>query len=431
MAKDTPLEWRKLNIYSVFLRNFSSRGDFDAVHSHLDRIKYLGTDVIWFLPFYPVGETNRKGSAGSPYAIKDHRKIDSSYGTMDHFQLLVDEIHKRGMKVMIDIVFSHTAPDSVLAQEHPEWLQPLPDDSRGERVRNWSDIVELDYSNRDLWNYQLETLLMWAELVDGFRCDRASLVPLEFWQEARARVGKTKPHFIWLSESVQRDFISYLRAEELVAHSDSELYQAFDLTYSYDTFIEYKDYLDHVVPLSTYVQALNMQDSTYPDNYVKLHFLENHDQERIVNALENIVDLVEWTAFCYFKKGAILVYNGQEVGAGDWPSLFDEDPIDWTTGIDLTQYMCHLARIKKKVIPVKNVPYYMKAYDKLDTVVMYYEGNADKRVGVFNLKHHNGKVRVDVPDGEYVNLINTHAFEVRDSKVSLADTPIFFIAPNE
>ena len=426
MAKDTPLNWRKLNIYSLFLRNFSEHGTFNAVHSDLDRIKYLGTDVIWFLPFYPIGEVNRKGSVGSPYAIKDFRKVDPEIGTLDEFKVLVKEIHKRDMKVMIDIVFNHTAPDSVLVQEHPEWFYKTTDGSMGNRVGDWTDIVDLDYSNRELWDYQIETLVQWAEIVDGFRCDVAPLIPIDFWKAARKRINEMKPDFIWLSETVEPHFISHLREQGLTAHSDAEVYEAFDLTYAYDVFPEFNAYLKGEIPLSTYVDALNMQEEIYPENYIKLHFLENHDQERIVNNLLDIEDLVEWTAFNYFQKGATLVFNGQEVGANRVPNLFEKDPIDWNTGIDISGWMRSLIQIKNGHIPVENVPYHLEAVDELDTVIMTYDCEEAQKIGVFNLKHHEDKVRVDVPDGDYYNLIKCRSFEVVDGEVATTEAPLFF-----
>ena len=426
MAKETPLEWRNLNIYSIFLRNFSKKGTFNAVHSELDRIKHLGTDVIWFLPFYPIGELNRKGSVGSPYAIKDFRAIDPAIGTLDDFKLLVQEIHKREMKVMIDIVFNHTAPDSVLAQEHPEWFYRKADGSMGNRVGEWTDIVDLDYSNKELWDYQLETLVQWAEIVDGFRCDVAPLIPIDFWKEARARVNAMKPNFIWLSETVEPHFIKHLRERDLIAHSDAEVYEAFDLTYAYDVFPEFQAYLAGEIPLSDYVGALNRQETIYPSNYVKLRFLENHDQDRIVNSLVDIEDLVEWTAFNYFQKGATLVYNGQEVGSKRLPNLFEKDPIDWVTGIDLSMWLQSLVDIKKEHVPVENIPYHLEAIDELDTVIMTYDCEDSKKIGVFNLKHHEAWVPLKVPDGEYYNLVKNRLFEVVDGKVSTIEAPIFF-----
>lgn len=428
MAKNTPLKWRKLNIYSIFTRNFSERGTFNAIHSKLDRIKYLGTDVIWFLPFYPIGEKNKQGSLGSPYAIQDFRTIDAAYGTQKDFELLVKEIHKRDMKVMIDIVLNHTAPDSVLASEHPEWFYHTPDGSMGNRVNEWTDIVDLDYNNQDLWDYQIDILKKWARIVDGFRCDVASLIPLEFWKKARKEIDEIKPNFIWLAETAERNYIEELRKEHLPVHSDGEMYQAFDLTYEYDVHQEYQDYLTGKIPLSKFVYALNLQDSTYPANSIKMRFLETHKQERVVKSLDDIEDLIQWTAFNYLQKGATLIYNGQEVASNHLPLLFEKDPINWDTGINLSNYMAHLAHVKKKYVPIVNVKYHLKAFDELDTIVMYYTDKEEKRIGVFNLKHHEGNIPIEIPDGEYKNLLNNHPIEIKDGKLELTESPVFFIA---
>lgn len=133
MAKHTSPELRKLNIYKLFIRNFTEMGTINAIHSELDRIKHLGTDVICFLPFYPTGQKQRKGSLGSPYAVKDHREVDPELGTIEDFKRLVIEIHKREMKVMIQVVLNHTSPDSPLMDDHPEWYYKKPDGSLGNR----------------------------------------------------------------------------------------------------------------------------------------------------------------------------------------------------------------------------------------------------------------------------------------------------------
>ena len=64
---------------------------------------------------------------------------------------------------------------------------------------DWADVIDLDYRNRDLWAYQIESLVMWAQIVDCFRCDVASFVPVEFWRAARQAVAKVNPDCIWLA----------------------------------------------------------------------------------------------------------------------------------------------------------------------------------------------------------------------------------------
>lgn len=426
MANNTSITLRNKTIYSIFIRNYSKDGTFEAVQENLDRIKALGTDIIWFLPFYPIGEKNKKGTVGSPYAIKDYRAVDPAHGTLDDFKTLVTEIHKRDMKVMIDIVFNHTAPDSILVNEHPEWFFKKENGEMGNQVGDWTDIVDLDYTNKELWTYQIETLVQWAEIVDGFRCDVAPLVPIQFWEQARQEVAKIKPDFIWLAESIERHFLQYLRSEQIQAHSDGEIFQAFDMSYDYDVYSEFKEYLSGNAPLSKYVHALNLQDSNYPANYVKTKFLENHDQERIADLVQNINDLKQWTAFLYLQKGATLLYNGQEVLVQHVPSLFEKDVINWETGQDISDYLAHLDAIKKEHVPVENDLYLLKADDVKDTVTLSFENNEHKKVGVFNLKESKGQVQVNVADGVYKNLINGESIEVRSGQIDLTATPAYF-----
>ena len=158
MAITTSKTNRNMVMYSVFVRNYSEEGTFKQLQNDLDRIKALGVDIIWLLPIHPVGVVERKGAVGSPYAIKDYRAIDPALGTKEDLKELVQEIHARGMRCIIDVVYNHTSPDSWLAQHHPEWFYHKPDGSFGNKVGEWLDVVDLDYSQRDLWDYQIETL---------------------------------------------------------------------------------------------------------------------------------------------------------------------------------------------------------------------------------------------------------------------------------
>ena len=150
MAVSTQKTLRNQVMYQVFVRNFSDEGTFAAVQSRLDEIKALGTDIIWFMPIHPIGRQARKGTLGSPYAISDYREVNPEFGSMSDFKSLVGAIHGKGMKCIIDVVYNHTSPDSVLSQKHPEWFYHRPDGSFGNRVGDWTDIIDLDYSNREL-----------------------------------------------------------------------------------------------------------------------------------------------------------------------------------------------------------------------------------------------------------------------------------------
>ncbi|MBS4461809.1 alpha-amylase [Aerococcaceae bacterium zg-B36] len=409
-------------IYSIFVRNFSPEGTFRGVIPQLPRIKELGVDIIWLLPIHPLGEENRKGKAGSPYANKDYRGINPEYGTLEDFKALCQAIHDNGMKVMIDVVYNHTSPDSVLVQEHPEWFFYRPDGKRGNQVGDWTDIVDLDYKNNALWDYQIESLTYWAEFVDGFRCDVAPLVPIEFWKEARKAVAKVKDEFIWLSESVEFSFIKLLRQAGGTAHSDCEMYQAFDVLYDYDVHYLFHGYLRGKNTLSEYINRLNLQEVIYPKHYIKARHLENHDNPRAKFLIPEEQNLLQWTAFQYFEKGFVLLYNGQEVQESTEQTLFDVDPVNWQAGRDISAEIRRLHDIKKQYIPVdSSARYELTAYDELDAVVIEHESNETLFVAVCSFKGKEGQVKVPLTDGQYTDLVSGDTIEVVNGQVALVD----------
>ncbi|MBA9084241.1 glycosidase [Fontibacillus solani] len=423
MAKRTQKVLRNKVMYSIYVRNHSEEGTFKAVEKDLDRIKQLGVDIIWFMPIHPIGVKARKGKLGSPYANEDFRKINPEYGTMEDFKDLVNAIHDKGMQCIIDVVYNHTSPDSWLVDNHPEYFFKKTDGSMGNRVGDWSDIVDLDYNHPGLWDYQIESLKMWAEIVDGFRCDVAPLVPLDFWLHAREEVDKVRPDCLWLSESVEPEFILFLRSQGMISLSDSEIFQAFDVSYDYDIHNYFKGYLTGDNKLSYYADKVNMQEYIYPENYVKLRYLENHDQPRAKELIPNDNDLLNWTAFLYFQKGMTLIYAGQETENDVRPDLFNKDTVNWNTGKDISSFLSALYPIKKKEI-VANGSYLLRAIDEEDILVGEYTWGDQKLIGVFNMKGKSVEVVVNLPDNAYTNLIDGSKVIVKDGKLLSVSKPI-------
>lgn len=416
MAKNTEISLRNKVIYSVYVRNHTNDGTFNAVAEDLDRIKSLGTDIIWFMPIHPIGVKNKKGSLGCPYANKDYRTTNPEYGTMDDFKSLVEKIHAKGMKCIIDVVYNHTSPDSNLSVEHPEFFYRKPDGNFGNKVGDWSDIIDLDYSNKELWQYQIDSLVMWAKIVDGFRCDVASFVPVEFWKQAREAVAKVNPDCIWLAESVHSSFNVFSRKSGIYTASDYELFDAFDMEYDYDIREVFDKYLKGETTLSNYMDMFNYQEAIYSQNYDKMRCLENHDQPRICHYVKNRSDLENYTAFLYFLKGSTLIYAGQEFGCDETPSLFDKDVFPRNTGIDLSNLFAKLDTIKKTVLDDDD---YFKADadDENDIAILERDNNKSKKVGIFSLKSKSADVKVDLPDGDYKNEISGETVTVSNGKI--------------
>lgn len=183
-------------------------------------------------------------------------------------------------------------------------------------MADWDDIIDLDYTNKDLWEDQISALEYWTKLgIDGFRCDVAPIVPMPFWIEARKkRIKQINPESILLAETVHPHFIEYVRSQGFYMASDSETYEAFDICYDYDTHGELIKYLSGEIDLETLLERKRMQEYIYPENYVKLRFfLENHDQPRIASLLQDEKQLIMWTAFMFFlKKVRLFCMQGKK-----------------------------------------------------------------------------------------------------------------------
>lgn len=329
------------------------------------------------------------------------------------------------MKVMIDVVYNHTSPDSWLVENHPEYFYLKADGKRGNKVGDWSDIVDLDYKNKDLWTYLIDTLKYWVEMgVDGFRCDVAPLVPIEFWMKAREEINKIKPDFIWLAESVEHNFISALRKEGFVAHSDCEVYNAFDICYDYDVHNYFKGYLEGKNTLKEYIDRVSLQETIYPDNYVKLRFLENHDQPRAKELIPDDEKLNIWTAYMFFQKGTALIFNGQEARDGNLPDLFNDDKVNWD-GMEenFLAMIKRLSALKKETIMAEG-NYSIGVVDKKDVIVITYEMDDEKLIGIFNVKLEDGSINLPIDGGEYENLVTGKKINIPEGVLELPYVPV-------
>lgn len=422
MAKNTAISLRGAVIYSVYVRNHTHEGTFQAIIPDLDRIKALGVDIIWLLPIHPIGVQGKKGSLGCPYANRDYRTVNPDYGTMDDFKALVDEIHTRGMKCIIDVVYNHTSPDSTLTQEHPEFFYHKPDGSMGNHVGDWTDVVDLDYTYAELWDYQIESLKMWAGIVDGFRCDVASFVPVEFWCKARKACEKVHPGCIWLAETVHSGFGLMARQSGLYSANDYEMFEAFDMEYDYDVREVFDRYLKGECNLSNYIDVINFQECVYPANYNKMRCLENHDQPRICSFVSGRKALENYTAFLYFLKGTTLLYAGQEFCCTTIPSLFEKDVFPRTLG-DISDWFPKLNRMKKEILSCEDT-FLGYADDEHNIAILERSDLKTQKLGIFSMAGLAADVKVNFPDGEYCNHLDGTTIKISKGILHCNGNPV-------
>ncbi len=312
-------------IYEVFVPDFSPEGTFQGVIKRLDSLQALGVTTLWLMPIHPVGKKRAKtdiGPLGSPYAVRDYYAVNPDYGTAEDFRALVDSVHARGMYIIIDLVANHTAWDHPWVTEHPDWYTPGPIDGFTYPVLNgdttdWTDVVDLNYDNPALRQAMIDVMQYWVREfdIDGYRCDVAHGVPLDFWRAAIDSVEKIKP-VLMLAEA-----------------AEPEMHLAgFDLTYAWPFYHQLKEVF-RGAPLRTLVRQVDSTLALLPPGARRLRFTTNHD-ETMWDAPPPVLFGGQEGAMAAFvlatsMPGVPLLYNGQELGTSTRVSFFARTPYRW------------------------------------------------------------------------------------------------------
>ncbi|TAH05205.1 MAG: DUF3459 domain-containing protein [Sphingobacteriales bacterium] len=318
-------EWvLRTNVYEVNTRQYTSEGSFNAFMSHLPRLQDMGVHTLWFMPITPISLEKRKGSMGSYYACSDYTAINPEFGTMEDFKTLVHTAHEMGMKVIIDWVANHTGADHRWTKTHPEYYIK---NEAGEFYdkHGWDDVIDLDYSNPEMRRAMIKSMLFWIDTcdIDGFRCDMAMLVPVDFWHEARTVLEAEKPLF-WLAECDQWNEPQYL-----------------DVTH---------DFVRYHQPLHTLVDTLYGYNGLKPRHAIRALFTSNHDENSWNGTeYEKYGDMAKLLAvFSCTWNGMPLLYSGQEIPNQKRLAFFDKDALNWGDEAGLHTFYQKLLRLRSE-----------------------------------------------------------------------------------
>ena len=395
-------DWVKnATIYELNIRQFSQEGTFKAIEKQLPRLKKMGINIIWLMPVQPIGVVNRKGSLGSYYSVKDYLKVNPEFGTDEDFRSLVKAIHSQGMYVILDWVANHSSWDNPLATQHPEWytksregrFQPTP-------WRDYDDIIDFDYSQPGLRKYMTEALKFWVKEydIDGYRCDVASFVPIDFWENARKELDAIKPVFM------------------LAEAEDKELHRrAFDATYNWTLWNILHQIAINNKSVKTLGEAYIAEHvSIFPKEGIRMNFIDNHDKNSWEgNQYSNFGPALKAvTVFTAMMDGMPMVYNGQEAGLDRSLLFFEKDPIVWKKHENEALYTTLFALKHKnqalwngnrggEMVRIMN--------DKMDQIISFVrEKNGDKVITLINLSREKVQVSFDTSydAGTYINLFS-------------------------
>jgi glycosidase len=398
----TTVHWAKdATIYEVNIRQYTPEGTFAAFQKHLPRLSEMGVNILWLMPITPISDKVKKGSLGSYYACSSYTKINPEFGNEDDFLHLVNAAHDLGMKVIIDWVANHTGRLHEWMDLHPEWFSR---DASGLFIeRNgWDDVVDLNYANNDMSNALIGAMQYWVRdfKIDGFRCDMAHLVPLDFWIDARKAVESIKPlYFLAECEDVNYHRVfdtsyawAFMHASEKLAKGEAGIHDIYNVLHDY---------------------------AQYPAGASKLLFTSNHD-ENSWNGTEYEkygAAAKAWAVFTQTWKGIPLIYSGQELPNKKRLLFFDKDQIEWEPTPALHEFYKTLITLRKTHTAISggdtiNLPV------QTDGVMAYLRQDSQSTIFVLlNLsnQHHRVEIAHEKLNGVFQNVFSGLAFNFNHS----------------
>ncbi|HKL03534.1 MAG TPA: alpha-amylase family glycosyl hydrolase, partial [Cryomorphaceae bacterium] len=312
-------EWTKnATIYEVNVRQHTPEGTFNALISDLVRLDEMGVKILWLMPVHPIGEVNRKGGEGSYYSVQDYRAINPKFGTMEDFQRLVSEAHDLDMKVIIDWVANHSSFDNVWTVDHLDWYNL---DSLGglqpPAGTDWWDVADFNYDNPKMRQGMIDAMSFWVEEanIDGFRCDVASYVPTDFWNQAADSL-----------RAINKDIFLLAEAENPELHAE-----AFNAGYAWEWLHIINGIPTGDKTLDDIDAYMAKTDTALPNGAYKMYFTTNHDE----NSWNGTVfdrfgeGHLAYATITFTIDGMPLVYSGQEAGMDYALEFFEKDTIEW------------------------------------------------------------------------------------------------------
>ncbi len=309
-------EWsRDATIYEVNLRQYSEAGTFAAFAEHLPRLKEMGVRIVWLMPIHPVGEKNRKGTLGSYYSVKDYTGVNPEHGDLEDFKQLVRKVHELDMYLILDWVANHSAWDHPWVAQHPDWYTKDANGKMMPPVPDWADVADLDYDNHDMRTAMIAALQFWVREadIDGYRCDVAGMVPLDFWLTARAELDKIKPVFM------------------LAEWDEPNLHVAFDMSYSWSFHHLMNAVARGEKDANDIESFFESEAQKFPADAFRMQFTSNHDENSWNGTVfERLGDGAEaFAVLSAMVPGMPLVYSGQEAGLDKRLAFFEKDVIEW------------------------------------------------------------------------------------------------------
>ena len=330
-------------IYEVNVRQATPTGTFEEFAGHLPRLRDLGVDILWFMPIHPISEDGRKGTLGSYYAVRDYKGTNPEFGSIDDFRALVKQAHDLGMKVIIDWVPNHSGRDNAWVRTHPEYYK-LDEHGKMFGPFDWTDVYEFDYSKPAMRRAMTDAMAYWLREadIDGFRCDVAGRVPVDFWNENRKALEAVKSDIFMLAEATEPELLEHAFDMDY-NWPMKDLFSAIAATSGQYTF-KGADGTVHTFPeahATDIFAQLDKEAAMYPAGSYLMNMITNHDLNSWEGTeFERLGNLQKaFAVLTYTLPGMPLIYTGQEVGLDRAFEFFEKDKQpDWQGAPEVVEF---------------------------------------------------------------------------------------------
>ncbi|MBA3675462.1 MAG: DUF3459 domain-containing protein, partial [Chitinophagaceae bacterium] len=372
MEFDHPSWSNNTNIYEVNVRQYTPEGTFQAFGKHIPRLKDMGVEVLWFMPITPISIKDRKGTLGSYYAVQNYTDVNPEFGTLKDFIDLVKYAHHLGFKIIIDWVANHTGNDNVWIKEYPDFFCY---NESGQIIHpnGWEDVSKLNYENEQMQVAMIDAMKFWVDTcdIDGFRCDMAHLVPLEFWKKGVRELRKTKSDLFWLAECEEANY-----------------HEVFDATYTWKWMHKTEMFCKKQADLKSLKELLMQYDLLFYKDAFRVYFTSNHDENSWNGTeYEKYGDAAKVLAvFSCTWNGIPMIYSGQELPNYKRLQFFDKDEIEWKQEYELHNFYKTLLHLRKTSAALRG--------GDINTVTAKIKTNHDDKIFVFTRKNGNDEVLV-------------------------------------
>ena len=422
-------EWHKnANIYEVNLRQYTPEGTYKAFTEHLPRLKAMGVDILWFMPVNPISVKNRKGTMGSYYAVADFKDSNPEFGSLDDFRAMMKAIHDAGMYGIIDWVPNHTGWDNPWITEHPDYytqdkdgniIDPI--DPETGKSWGWTDVADLNYDNMEMRAAMIDAMAFWVKEcdIDGFRCDVAHNVPVDFWAAATDSLYAIKPLFMLAEAEVPAivnngafvmdyawEFHHLLNdiAKSKGANKDAKKLVKGNLVDDADAEKLEKNAND--------IDAMIAKKRAQYDKGYQMNFTSNHDENAWSGTeMKRFGDgHLTFAVLTATLEGMPLIYAGQESAMDKQLEFFEKDTIPWGT-FEYSDFYRTLNTLKHNNQALWNGEAggqieRIKTGKDEDVYAFMREKNGDKVVVILNLSGNSQEITLAGNDysGDYTNV---------------------------